>query len=66
MYCLFFTRIRSEDFKLLEDNIGQPIRISDNVKVHRSRTERFVEVFRDQVTQNPVYNGYTKAEVCNK
>lgn len=38
--------------------------IADNVKLQRSRTERFIEVFRDQVSQNPVYRGYTTAEVC--
>lgn len=65
VYLLFlFYRIRSEDFKTLEENIGQPIQIADNVKLQRSRTERFIEVFREQVSQNPVYNGYTAAEVC--
>jgi len=47
-------RIRSEDFKTLEEHIGHPIQIADNVKLQRSRTERFIEVFRDQVSQNPV------------
>lgn len=60
-----FNRIKSEDFKTLEENIGQPIQIADNVKLQRSRTERFIEVFREQVSQNPVYNGYTAAEVCS-
>lgn len=59
-------RIRSEDFKTLEEHIGHPIQIADNVKLQRSRTERFIEVFRDQVSQNPVYNGYSSAEVCFK
>lgn len=66
--CLFtfviLFRIKTEDIKVLEENIGQPIQIAGNVKLQRSRTERFIEVFRDQVTQNPVYNGYTPAEVC--
>lgn len=61
---MFFNRIRSEDFKTLEEKIGQPIQIADNVKLHRSRTERFIEVFRDQVSQNPVYDAYTASEVC--
>ncbi|XP_025417297.1 E3 ubiquitin-protein ligase TM129 [Sipha flava] len=59
----FFVRIKSEDLKLLEEHIGQPIMIADNVKLQRSRTERFIEVFRDQVSQNPVYRGYTTAEL---
>jgi len=58
-------RIRSEDFKTLEEHIGHPIQIAENVKLQRSRTERFIEVFRDQVSQNPVYNGYSSAEVCS-
>ncbi|XP_022181873.1 E3 ubiquitin-protein ligase TM129 [Myzus persicae] len=59
----FIVRIRSEDFKTLEEHIGHPIQIADNVKLQRSRTERFIEVFRDQVSQNPVYNGYSSAEL---
>lgn len=57
-------RIKSEDLKTLEESIGQRIQIADNVILQRSITERFIEVFRDQVSQNPVYNGYTAAEVC--
>lgn len=64
LYYYSLNRIKSEDFKTLEENIGQPIQIADNVKLQRSRTERFIEVFRDQVSQNPVYNGYSAAEVC--
>ncbi|VVC45853.1 Putative transmembrane protein precursor [Cinara cedri] len=59
----FSVRIRSEDFQTLEEHIGHPIQISDNVKLQRSRTERFLEVFREQVSQNPVYRGYTAAEL---
>lgn len=59
----YLNRIKSEDFTILQENIGQPIQIADNVQLQRSRTERFVEVFREQVSQNPVYNGYTAAEV---
>lgn len=61
---LYVKRIKSEDFKVLEEHIGQPIQIGNNVKLLRSRTERFIEVFRNQVVLNPVYNGYTRAEVC--
>lgn len=61
-----FLRIRSDDFKTFEENVGQPIQIAGNVKLQRSRTERFIEVFRDQVSQNPVYSDYTTAEVCYK
>lgn len=65
-YDYSLNRIRSEDFKTLEEHIGHPIQIADNVKLQRSRTERFIEVFRDQVSQNPIYNGYSAAEVCFK
>lgn len=57
-------RIRSEDLKTLEESIGQPILITGDVKLQRSRTERFIEVFRELVSQNPVYRGYPAAEVC--
>lgn len=63
---IFLNRIKSLDLKTLEESIGQPIQIAGNVKLQRSRTERFIEVFRDQVSQNPVYNGYVAAEVCIK
>jgi len=65
-YDYSLNRIRSEDFKTLEEHIGHSIQIADNVKLQRSRTERFIEVFRDQVSQNPIYNGYSAAEVCFK
>ncbi|XP_050533820.1 E3 ubiquitin-protein ligase TM129 [Daktulosphaira vitifoliae] len=59
----FFIRIKSEDFKTLEEKIGQPIQIADNIKLQRSRTERFIEVFRDEVRQNPVYSNYSATDI---
>ncbi|XP_050437108.1 E3 ubiquitin-protein ligase TM129 [Adelges cooleyi] len=59
----FFIRIKTEDFKTLEEKIGQPIQIANNIKLQRSRTERFIEVFRDQVCQNPVYTNFTAADL---
>lgn len=61
---IVLNRIRAEDFKTLEEHIGERIQIADSVSLQSSRTERFMEVFRDQVSQNPVYRGYPAAEVC--
>lgn len=51
----FSIRINALDFKDLQDRINRPITILSSVKFHRSVLERFVDVFKDQVAQNPTY-----------
>lgn len=51
----FSIRVNALDFKDLQDRINRPITILSNVKFHRSVVERFVDVFKDQVAQNPAY-----------
>lgn len=66
MYEYFLNRIRAEDFRTLQEHIGEHIQIAEGVKLQRSRTERFIEVFRGQVSQNPVYRNFVATEVCFK
>ncbi|XP_055624366.1 E3 ubiquitin-protein ligase TM129 [Toxorhynchites rutilus septentrionalis] len=51
----FSIRVNALDFKDLQDRINRPITILSSVKFHRSVVERFVDVFKDQVAQNPTY-----------
>ncbi|XP_053688928.1 E3 ubiquitin-protein ligase TM129 [Sabethes cyaneus] len=51
----FSIRINALDFKDLQDRISRPITILSSVKFHRSVLDRFVDVFKDQVAQNPIY-----------
>ncbi|XP_058829260.1 E3 ubiquitin-protein ligase TM129 [Topomyia yanbarensis] len=49
----FSIRINALDFKDLQDRLSRPITILSSVKFHRSVLDHFVEVFKDQVAQNP-------------
>lgn len=51
----FSIRINALNFKDLQDRLSRPITILSSVKFHRSVLERFVDVFKDQVGQNPTY-----------
>ncbi|XP_058443173.1 E3 ubiquitin-protein ligase TM129 [Malaya genurostris] len=51
----FSIRINALDFKELQDRLSHPITILSSVKFHRSVLDRFVDVFMDQVSQNPIY-----------
>lgn len=51
----FSIRINALDFKDLQDRISRQITILSSVKFHRSVLDRFVDVFKDQVAQNPTY-----------
>jgi hypothetical protein len=48
-------------FKDLQDKILQPIANIQNVTIHRTLSDRFLEAFQEQVEQNAVY---TTNEVC--
>uniref|UniRef100_A0A8D8AJW5 Transmembrane protein 129 n=1 Tax=Culex pipiens TaxID=7175 RepID=A0A8D8AJW5_CULPI len=53
----FNIRINALDFKDLQDRINRPITILSSVKFHRTVLDRFVDVFKEQVGQNPRYRG---------
>ncbi|XP_055605281.1 E3 ubiquitin-protein ligase TM129 [Uranotaenia lowii] len=58
----FSIRINALDFKDLQDRINRPIAILSSVKFHQSVLERFVDVFKDQVRQNPTYQNVEALE----
>ena len=52
----FVIRINALDFKSLQDRILRPITILDGVKFNKTIIDRFIEVFKEQMDQNPRYN----------
>ncbi|KXJ75741.1 hypothetical protein RP20_CCG011130 [Aedes albopictus] len=61
----FSIRINALDFKDLQDRINRPITILSSVKFHRSVLDRFVDVFKDQVSQNPTYRAERHAAAAD-
>lgn len=43
------------DFKDLEEKLNIPIDVAQNIVFHRSKTDQFLEVFKEHVFQNPPY-----------
>ena len=43
------------DFRDLQDKVSRPITVLQNVTFHRTLTDRFLDAFREQVAENPVY-----------
>ena len=52
---LICCRLKSEDFKDLEAKLTRPVTVMQNIKIHRTLIDRFLEVFKEQVNLNPVY-----------
>lgn len=49
----FGIRIKSTDFKILQDRLSRPIEILQSVKFHATVLDKFIEVFREEVEKNP-------------
>lgn len=49
------SRLNALDFKDLEEKLFSPIAIAQNIVFHRSRADQFIDVFKEQVYQNPPY-----------
>lgn len=60
----FTFRMNSLDFENLEERIRTRIDNKDNIEIFKSVTERFVEVFREQVEQNPTVALTEEPEAC--
>ncbi|XP_022204166.2 transmembrane protein 129 [Nilaparvata lugens] len=60
----FFIRCNALDFKDLEEKIRRPITILPDVTFHRSRTDLFLEVFRNAVAQNRTTTSSQELEMC--
>lgn len=51
----FIIRINALEFKTLQDRMMRPITILDGVTFSSSIIERFIEVFKQQISLNPIY-----------
>lgn len=51
----FSIRINALDFKDLQDRISRPITILSSVQFHQTVMDRFIEVFKEQIGNNPKY-----------
>lgn len=60
----FRIRINSLEFENLQDRLSRPITINSDIQLHRTVMDRFIEVFREQVAQNPTYSTELTADQC--
>uniref|UniRef100_A0A1B0BHP3 RING-type domain-containing protein n=1 Tax=Glossina palpalis gambiensis TaxID=67801 RepID=A0A1B0BHP3_9MUSC len=60
----FHIRINALEFRNLEERITRPIVIPSNIQFHRNVIDRFIDVFKEQVTHNPIYKPDRIAEKC--
>jgi len=51
----YLVRLNALDFRDLQDKVIRPITVLQNVTFHRTLTDRFLDAFREQVAENPVY-----------
>jgi len=51
----YLVRLNALDFRDLQDKVSRPITVLQNVTFHRTLTDRFLDAFREQVAENPVY-----------
>merc|ERR1712226_1765692 len=49
----FTFRLNSLEHQNLQDKVRGPIQNIENIHIYKSVTERFVEVFREEVEKNP-------------
>lgn len=43
------------DFKNLQDKVSRPITILQNITFHKTLLDKFIDSFKDQVQENPLY-----------
>lgn len=60
----FQIRINALEFRTLEDRISRPIIIPSNIQFHRNIIDRFIEVFKNQVSLNPIYVADRVTDKC--
>uniref|UniRef100_V5I946 Transmembrane protein n=1 Tax=Anoplophora glabripennis TaxID=217634 RepID=V5I946_ANOGL len=61
----FIIRINARDFKDLRDRVARSIEILPNVKFHKSVIEQFVDVFKETIKSNPIYDiGHQDLDMC--
>lgn len=60
----FSIRINALDFRALQDRMLRPITILDGVTFNKSVIERFIEVFKQHIDQNPRYRVAEVTDSC--
>lgn len=60
----FQIRINALEFRTLEDRINRPIIIPSDIQFHRNLIDRFIEVFKNQVSLNPIYQADQVNDKC--
>ncbi|XP_017477485.1 PREDICTED: E3 ubiquitin-protein ligase TM129 [Rhagoletis zephyria] len=60
----FHIRINALEFRNLEERVSRPIVIPSYIQFHRNVIDRFIDVFKEQVAQNPIYQADRIAEKC--
>lgn len=51
----FFIRCNTSDFHALQNKVQRPIAILEGIVFHKTLTEKFLEVFEENVQRNPPY-----------
>jgi E3 ubiquitin-protein ligase TM129 len=62
----FKIRINSTDFRDIQDRINRPITVLSSVRFHTTTIERFVDVFNEEIKNNPKYprNSRGSSDLC--
>ncbi|XP_024941675.1 E3 ubiquitin-protein ligase TM129 [Cephus cinctus] len=60
----FNIRLNALDFKDLQDKVSRPITVLQNVTFHRTLLDRFIDTFKQQVSENPYYETVQELEQC--
>ncbi|KAJ8938223.1 hypothetical protein NQ318_007645 [Aromia moschata] len=60
----FVIRINAVDFKDLRDRVARSIEILPNIKFHKSVVEQFVDVFKETIKNNPLYDIDQELDQC--
>ena len=60
----FHIRINALEFRNLEERMTRPILIPSNIQFHRNVIDRFIDVFKEQVSHNPIYKADRVTEKC--
>ena len=60
----FVIRLNSTDYGDLREKLQAPIRNARNVVIHQSLSDKFIEAFKEQVSQNETHQLLEGEEVC--
>ncbi|XP_011497085.1 PREDICTED: E3 ubiquitin-protein ligase TM129 [Ceratosolen solmsi marchali] len=60
----FNIRLKALDFKNLQDKITRPIIVLESVVFHRTLLDKFIEIFKEQIAQNPEFETTQELDQC--